>query len=306
MRARPSIDDLIKRLNSARESDLRSRPKLTKRELVWLCRKVKRIFKKQPVFLELTSPITICGDLHGQFSDLVKIFDPPMTPDLTDYLFLGDYVDRGPFSLDTISLLFAYKVKYLNNFFLLKGNHECPTVNSQYGFLDECAHAFPDSPIWAKFNDCFAWMPIAARIDGRIFCVHGGIARGLRDVDQLKTILRPDEGDTRLVCDLLWSDPDPRIDNWAPNARGSGWAFGPMAADRFLRRNGLDLVVRAHESVPGGYEFPYGPETPVVTVFSASRYCGVHPNKGAVLHVERDLRLSFSTFDATGPLAAAG
>jgi serine/threonine-protein phosphatase PP1 catalytic subunit len=306
MRLRPSLDDLIKRLTCGRGGALRNGPILTKRELLWLCKKAKRVFKKQPVFLELFPPITICGDVHGQFSDLVRIFDPPMTPDLTNYLFLGDYIDRGPSSLDTIALLFAYKVKHANSFFLLKGNHECPAVNSQYGFLDECARAFPESPVWAKFNDCFAWMPIAARIDGRIFCVHGGIARGLRDVNQLKAIRRPDDGDTGLACDLLWSDPDPRIDNWAPNPRGSGWAFGPMAADRFLRRNRLDLVVRAHESVIGGYDFPYGPKTAVVTVFSAPRYGGMSPNKGAVLRVERDLRLSFSTFDAPEPRAGAG
>jgi serine/threonine-protein phosphatase PP1 catalytic subunit len=286
------IDAVISRL-VCRQKDP-DVPILTEPELIWLCKRAKQIFKSQPGFLELAPPITICGDVHGQFSDLVKIFEPPRTPDLTNYLFLGDYVDRGPSNLNTISLLFAYKVKYPRNFFLLRGNHECSQSNRQYGFFDECGRAFPDSDIWGRFNECFAWLPVAALVDGRIFCVHGGLSPELAHIRQFKKVRRPNDGRAGLVGDLLWSDPDPAIDAWGPSPRGVGCTFGGAAVKKFLRDNDLDIIVRAHQFAPNGYDFPFYPATDLVTVFSAPGYCGVD-NKGAMLHVNENLRLSFST-----------
>jgi serine/threonine-protein phosphatase PP1 catalytic subunit len=304
MRSDPSVDELIDRLRDQRPGKPKSKsPSILNRdELLWLCREAKRVFKKQPVFLELFPPITICGDVHGQFSDLLRIFEPPRSPDVTNYLFLGDYVDRGPYSLNTIALLFAYKIKYPTNFFLLRGNHECRETNREYGFWQECQQAFPQSMVWHKFNNCFGWLPISAIIDGRIFCVHGGICQDLKKIDQLRAINRPTDGEEdAFVCSLLWSDPERMVDNWQISDRGLGCLFGVRPLETFLRINDLDLLVRAHQAVNDGYEFPYAPRKDAVTVFSAPRYCGEYDNKAAIMQVDEFLCISFLTFEPDTP-----
>jgi serine/threonine-protein phosphatase PP1 catalytic subunit len=294
------LDAIIEKLLSHAKSVFSDFPALGEADLLWLCRQAKSVFRSQPVLLELFPPITICGDLHGQFTDLTRILAPPASPDVANYLFLGDYVDRGPSSLNTIALLFAYKVKYPQNFFMLRGNHECRLPNSRYGFFDECNRYFPNSSVWAKFNSVFDWMPISAVIDGRILCVHGGLSRKLRDLNQLRRIDRPDNGDTELVSDLIWSDPSRHVSSWVPSERGCGWLFGINAVETFLRNNDLDLIVRAHEAVEDGYDFPYYPRRDVVTVFSAPGYCGQSDMKGALLHVDALLNIEFSTVEPEG------
>jgi serine/threonine-protein phosphatase PP1 catalytic subunit len=209
-------------------------------------------------------------------------------------LFLGDYVDRGPSSLNTIALLFACKVRYPLNFFLLRGNHECRIPNSRYGFLDECNHYFPDSKIWKKFNSVFDWMPIAAVIDGRIFCVHGGLSPRLFRLAQLKEIERPDNGDNTIVSDLIWSDPAPEVKSWVASDRGLGWLFGINIVETFLNINDLDLIVRAHEAVVVGDEFPYGSRRGLVTIFSAPGSTRGQKNKGAFMQVDATLNIDNS------------
>jgi serine/threonine-protein phosphatase PP1 catalytic subunit len=302
MQEEPSVDQIIDRLREQRTAKTKSVTVLTKGEVLWLCKEAKRIFKKQPVFLELFPPLTICGDVHGQFLDLLTIFDPPRSPEVTNYLFLGDYVDRGPASLNTICLLFAYKIKYPTNFFLLRGNHECAETNREYGFYQECNQAFPQSTVWTKFNDCFGWLPISALIDGRILCLHGGLAQDLKKLEQLKQIHRPTNGeDDPLVCAVLWSDPERRVDYWEESDRGIGTLFGARPLDSFLKNNDLDILVRAHQAVQEGYEFPFHPKKNAVTVFSAPRYCGEYDNKGGLMHVDEFLCISFSQFESVAP-----
>jgi serine/threonine-protein phosphatase PP1 catalytic subunit len=300
--ADPSVDQIIDRLRELRNEKNISNNFLSKNEHLWLCKEARRVFKDQPVFLELFPPLTIVGDIHGQLPDLLHIFDPPRTPDVTNYLFLGDYVDRGNWSLNTIALLFAYKIKYPGNFFLLRGNHECPETNKEYGFMAECNQAFPGTNLWQKYNDTFAWMPISAVIDGRILCVHGGLSRDLKKLDQLKKIVRPNDGEQdELVSNLLWSDPEKRVENWEVSDRGLGFLFGLRPVERFLKDNQLDILVRAHQAVNDGYEFPYAPRKEAVTVFSAPRYCGEYDNKAALMHVDESLVISFSTIESEAP-----
>lgn len=144
-----------------------------------LCLKSREIFLQQPILLELEAPLKICGDIHGQYTDLLRLFEYGGFPPEANYLFLGDYVDRGKQSLETICLLLAYKIKYPENFFLLRGNHECASINRIYGFYDECKRRY-NVKLWKTFTDCFNCLPIAAIIDEKIFCCHGGLSPDLQ------------------------------------------------------------------------------------------------------------------------------
>ncbi len=246
---------------------------------------------KQPAYLELESPITVCGDTHGQYSDLLKLFEVGGFPPETNYLFLGDYVDRGKQSLETICLLLAFKIKYDENFFLLRGNHECASINRIYGFYDECKRRY-NLKIWKVFIDLFNCLPIAANIDDKILLMHGGLSPELTCLDQLKKIIRPtDVPEAGLLCDLLWSDPDSQCNGWGRNERGVSVVFNEKVLEKFLNKTGLDLVCRAHQVVEEGYEF-FG-NRQLVTVFSAPNYCGEFDNAGAMMVIDENLMCSF-------------
>ena len=261
-----------------------------------LCNKVLQIFKDQPILLELRPPLTICGDVHGQYHDLLRLFHRCGPPPKTNYLFLGDYVDRGVQSIDTICLLFAYKIRYPENFFLLRGNHECSYINREFGFYDECIQQF-NIKIWQLFCNVFNYLPVAAIVDDKIFCVHGGISPDLRSMDDIRALDEqrpleiPEEG---LLCDLVWADPDIDTKDWGPNDRGASYVFGVNPLKRFLSRFKFDLVVRAHQAVMGGYDFPFADEQGIVTLFSAPNYCYEYDNKGATMQVDPNLYCSFT------------
>lgn len=283
------IDDLIARLRNARISRT-SKVYMTYEEITSVIEKSKLIFLEQPVLLELTAPMKICGDIHGQFFDLLDLFEFGGPPSEVSYLFLGDYVDRGKNSLETICLLLCYKIKYKETFFLLRGNHESASINKIYGFFDECKRRF-DSRLWKKFGECFNCLPICAIVAGKILCMHGGISPDLVSIDQIRNIKRPTEvPDNGLLCDLLWSDPD-NIDGWADNDRGVSVTFGPDIVHNFLNKHDLDLICRAHQVVEDGYEF--FADQGLVTVFSAPNYCGEFNNSGGVMCVDINLVCSF-------------
>ncbi|TYI35240.1 hypothetical protein ES332_A03G062600v1 [Gossypium tomentosum] len=196
-------------------------------EIRQLCTVAREIFIQQPTLLELEAPIKICGDIHGQYVDLLRIFEYGGFPPSVNYLFLGDYVDRGKQSLETICLLLAYKIKYPDNLFLLRGNHECASINRIYGFYDECKRRF-NVKVWRIFTECFNCLPVAALIDDKILCMHGGLSPDLTNLDQIRALTRPtDVPDTGLLCDLLWSDPGRDIKGWGMSDRGVSFTFGP-------------------------------------------------------------------------------
>ncbi|KAJ6964356.1 serine/threonine-protein phosphatase PP1 isozyme 2-like [Populus alba x Populus x berolinensis] len=231
------------------------------------------------------------SDIHGQYSDLLRLFEYGGFPPSANYLFLGDYVDRGKQSLETICLLLAYKIKYPENFFLLRGNHESASINRIYGFYDECKRRF-NVKLWKTFTDCFNCLPVAALIDDKILCMHGGLSPELTNMDQIRNLPRPtDVPDSGLLCDLLWSDPDRDIKGWGMNDRGVSYTFGPDKVAEFLMRNDMDLVCRAHQVVEDGYEF--FAERQLVTIFSAPNYCGEFDNAGAMMSVDETLMCSF-------------
>lgn len=291
MAAEINPDDIIDRLLKARGSRTVQTIKLTEQEVRSLCLKSREIFLQQPILLELGAPIKICGDIHGQYMDLLRLFEYGGFPPKANYLFLGDYVDRGKQSLETICLLLAYKIKYPENFFLLRGNHECASINRIYGFFDECKRRY-NTKLWKTFTDCFNCLPIAAIVDDKIFCCHGGLSPDLHDLEQIKEIARPtDVPDTGLLCDLLWSDPDKDVRGWGENDRGVSFTFGPDIVTKFNNRHDLDLVCRAHQVVEDGYEF--FARRQLVTLFSAPNYCGDYDNAGGMMTVDEDLLCSF-------------
>lgn len=200
----------------------------------------------QPILLELEAPLKVCGDIHGQYYDLLRLFEYGGFPPESNYLFLGDYVDRGKYSIETICLLFCYKIKYPENFFMLRGNHESATINRLYGFYDECKRRY-SIRLWKIFCDVFNCLPISAVIDEKILCMHGGLSPELTSLDQINKIPRPaDVPDNGMVCDLLWSDPEKDAKGWEENERGVSYVFGPDIVTSMLKKLDLDLVCRAH------------------------------------------------------------
>ena len=244
--------------------------------------------------------MNICGDIHGQFYDLLQLFELGGYPPDKNYLFLGDYVDRGRQSIETICLLLAYKIKYPENFFLLRGNHECSSVNRVYGFYDECKRRY-SIKLWKNFIDVFNCLPIAAVIDDSIFCCHGGLSPELIFISQIKNILRPtDVPDYGLLCDILWSDPDENTtDFFGVNERGISVTFSKKLLEQFLKDNNLDMLIRAHQVVEEGYEF-FG-DKKCVTVFSAPNYCGMFDNSGAMIVVDENLKCYFNVIKCKDP-----
>jgi len=285
------VDSVIERLLAVRGKRPGKSVNLTETEIKNLCLKSKEIFLSQPILLELEAPIKIVGDIHGQYYDLLRLFEYGGFPPDANYLFLGDYVDRGKQSLETICLLLAYKIKYPENFFLLRGNHECASINRIYGFYDECKRRY-NIKLWKTFTDCFNCLPIAAVIDEKIFCVHGGLSPEHHTMDQIRRIPRPtDVPDSGIICDLLWSDPDKDIEGWGENDRGVSFTFGGDVVAKFLKKHDLDLVCRAHQVVEDGYEF--FAKRRLVTIFSAPNYCGEFDNAGAMMSVDETLMCSF-------------
>jgi serine/threonine-protein phosphatase PP1 catalytic subunit len=248
-------------------------------EIMAICAAAREVFLSQPALLELSPPVKIVGDVHGQYTDLIRMFEMCGFPPAANYLFLGDYVDRGKQSLETILLLLCYKLKYPENFFLLRGNHECANVTRVYGFYDECKRRC-NVKIWKTFVDTFNTLPIASIVAGKIFCVHGGLSPSLSHMDDIRQISRPtDVPDYGLLNDLLWSDPADNLDaDWATNERGVSYCFGKKVIMEFLQRHEFDLVCRAHMVVEDGYEFFN--DRILVTVFSAPNVSSI-PNSTA-------------------------
>lgn len=287
----PLLNDIIKRLLHGGKAGRSRQVQLSELEIRQLCVDAKQVFLSQPNLLEVHAPIKICGDIHGQYLDLLRIFDCGGFPPSSTYLFLGDYVDRGKQSLETICLLLAYKIKYPNKIFLLRGNHEDAKINRVYGFYDECKRRF-NVRLWKIFTDCFNCLPIAAIVDAKILCMHGGLSPELTSLDQIRDMQRPAEiPDYGLLCDLLWSDPDPDIKGWGTSDRGVSCTFGADKLIEFLEKNDLDLICRAHQVVEDGYEF--FAKRRLVTIFSAPNYCGEFDNAGALLSIDVSLMCSF-------------
>jgi len=285
------VDGVINQCLEARGSKPGKLVQFSEGQLKALCTAAREVFLSQCSLLELEAPVKLCGDIHGQYHDLLRMFEYGGFPPESNYLFLGDYVDRGKQSLETITLMFAYKVKYPENFFLLRGNHESASISRIYGFYDECKRRC-NIKMWKQFCDVFNTLPVCGLIDEKIMCMHGGLSPEISNMDQIRRLVRPtDVPDTGIICDLLWADPDKDITGWAESDRGCSFIFGADVVTSFLQKMDLDLICRAHQVVEDGYEF--FAKRQLITLFSAPNYCGEFDNAGAMMSVDETLMCSF-------------
>ncbi|GAD97748.1 TOR signaling pathway phosphatase SitA [Paecilomyces variotii No. 5] len=339
---------------------------LSEHHMKQLCEMVKEFMMEESNIQPVSTPVTICGDIHGQFYDLLELFrvaggmpnqpavetpataptvislediEPPST--ITDpklrkklrnadapgddeddtrsngsgqrgrsssatsgdqaptgnFVFLGDYVDRGYFSLETLTLLLCLKAKYPDKITLVRGNHESRQITQVYGFYEECFQKYGNASVWKACCQVFDFMTLGAIIDGKVLCVHGGLSPEIRTLDQVRVLARaqeiPHEG---AFCDLVWSDPED-VETWAVSPRGAGWLFGDKVAEEFCHVNDLTLIARAHQLVNEGYKYHFNNQD-VVTVWSAPNYCYRCGNLASVCEIREDLKPTFKLFSA--------
>lgn len=255
--------------------------------LIELCQSASAVFANEPTLLRLPAGIKLVGDIHGNADDLLRIFERCGYPPDAKYLFLGDYVDRGPYSIEVLTLLFSLKCKYPKHLYMLRGNHETSSIASTYGFLNECRQKF-SRHLFLEFSEVFQNLPIAAVIDDAIFCVHGGLSPLLADLESFEQLPKPRSLLTGVFIDILWSDPSADAIDFVPSPRGLGYLFSEECLNSFLDRNDLQLMVRSHESCPDGIDWAFGRGGKCVTVFSSPDYCG-GANRGAIIRVSEEL-----------------
>ena len=269
---------------------------ISEADLKKLCTHVKNLLMEEANVQPVASPVTICGDIHGQFYDLLELIR--ISGDLpgTNYIFMGDFVDRGHNSVETFQYLLCLKAMYPDSVTLLRGNHESRQITQVYGFYEECVRKYGNANPWKYCVEVFDFLDLAALVDGKVFCVHGGLSPALKSIDQMQVIERvqeiPHQGP---YCDLMWSDPED-ITDWAISPRGAGYLFGSKATKQFNYINDLSLVCRAHQLVMEGYKYHF-PEKSLVTVWSAPNYCYRCGNVASVLQIDEHLNQNFKLFN---------
>ncbi len=276
--------------------DLKELKCLPEKDLKLLCEKAKEIFIEESNVQNVSAPVIICGDIHGQIYDLLELFKKGGDIPSSRYIFMGDYVDRGYNGVEVLELLLALKIKYPEHITLLRGNHESRQICFAYGFYEEITRKYGNANAWEYFTDLFDYLPLAALVEGKLFCVHGGLSPYISTVDQIRLINRkmeiPREG---VFCDLMWSDPDD-IETWLMSCRGAGWIFGWKVVDEFTHINGLELICRAHQLVMEGFKYWFEKKN-LCTVWSAPNYCYRCGNKASILKISSDLSRTIDYFD---------
>ena len=275
-------------------SDLKANKILPERDLRRICEKVKELLIEESNVQPVCAPVTICGDIHGQFFDLLELFRIGGDIPGTNYIFIGDFVDRGYNSVETFELLMCLKIKYPSHVTLLRGNHESRQITLVYGFLDEVMKKYGNSNPWNYCMEVFDLLPLGATVNGEIFCVHGGLSPEIKTIDQIRLIERnqeiPHEG---AFCDLMWSDPD-SIETFVMSNRGAGWLFGSKVTQEFNHINDLKMIARAHQLVQEGYQYWF--DEILATVWSAPNYCYRCGNLASILEINENLERKFITF----------
>lgn len=277
-----------------------------------LCFKLKEMLVRESNVVHISTPVTVVGDIHGQFHDLMEIFHIGGPAPDTNYLFLGDYVDRGLYSVETIILLVALKLRYPRRIHLLRGNHESRQITQSYGFFTECLNKYGDgSKVWHHLTDLFDYLVLCCIIDDELFCVHGGLSPNVQTIDQIKIIDRfreiPHDG---AMADLVWSDPEElntdsighreefyreSSQQFQVSPRGAGYTFGRCVVEKFLHTNDMSRIYRAHQLCNEGYQVYF--DGLVTTVWSAPNYCYRCGNKASILELYSTNEFYFNVFE---------
>ena len=269
----------------------------TEKEIKGLYNKAREILDTLDNVAQLECPITVCGDIHGQFEDLLEIFDIGGEVPETNYIFLGDYVDRGYNSVETFIFLLTLKIKYPHRITLLRGNHESRQITQAYGFYEECQRKYGSVNVWRMCTDIFDLFQLAAVIESKVFCVHGGLSPHVNLIDDIRKLDRkqevPRDGP---MSDILWSDPDKEVKTYSYSPRGAGYLFGEEDTVKFNRENNIDLIARAHQLIQEGYQFLFNDK--LVTVWSAPNYCYRCGNDASIMEFDEHMNRSFKIFEA--------
>ncbi|CAH6723301.1 serine/threonine-protein phosphatase 2B catalytic subunit A1 [[Candida] jaroonii] len=283
--------------------------RLRQHQAIRILHEATKLLSSEPNLLEVPAPITVCGDIHGQYYDLIKLFEVGGDPSTTSYLFLGDYVDRGSFSIECLLYLYSLKLTYPDKVFMLRGNHECKHLTEYFTFKNECLHKYNEE-LYEKSLASFNALPLAAIMNKQFFCVHGGLSPELKSLNDLVKLNRFREPPTKgLMCDLLWADPiedydDDNIDQtfMKNSVRGCSYAFTYKASCQFLERTGLLSIIRAHEAQDAGYRMYKRTKTmgfpSLLTMFSAPNYLDNYNNKAAILKYENNV-MNIRQFNAS-------
>ncbi|EGR44976.1 uncharacterized protein TRIREDRAFT_52144 [Trichoderma reesei QM6a] len=289
------IDDMTERFKNGKL--------IAKKYVYQILIAVKKIVYEEPTMVEVDVPegveLTVCGDTHGQYFDLMELFRRNGSPsDKHWYLFNGDFVDRGSWSTEIALLLYAYKWLRPKGFFLNRGNHETDDMNKVYGFEGECKAKYNER-IFRLFSESFSALPLATLIGSKYLVLHGGLFSDdkvtLDDIRKLNRHAQRQPGQAGLMMEMLWTDPQDEPGR-GPSKRGVGMQFGPDVTKRFCENNGLEAVIRSHEVRMDGYEVQH--DGKCITVFSAPRYCDSTENRGAYINIGPDYKLRFEQFDA--------
>jgi len=257
---------------------------------------VSEIFDAEPNLLILDSPICVCGDTHGQLYDVISLFEKFGNPGDTRYIFTGDYVDRGAYSIELLCLYLSYKILFPGHIYLLRGNHETAAVNIEYGFHDEILSKYHgDDTIWKAANSLFQLLPVASLIDESYFLVHGGIYPKFKNITEINNINRRCEPSLdSLLAQILWSDPSEMHTVSCRSQRRTGYYFCENDAKEFVANNHIKAIVRSHELVDG-YQMLFNGI--VITIWSAPNYCNVCNNIAAVMMISPNEPPKFKQFD---------
>ena len=275
---------------------LRGGGQLNLDEIEALVSKVRLLMVEEGNVCRVDAPAVIVGDIHGQFFDMLEMFARVGMPPQTSFLFLGDLVDRGHNSIETLAYLLLLKVRFPDRVTMIRGNHESKAANRSYGFYDECRRKFENIKAWLLFTDLFEFFPLSAVVGGRIFCVHGGISHEFSELDSIRYCDRKQElTEKGIMADLLWSDPDPSDSAaFSPSQRGIGHLYGSQPVKQFLHTNDLELITRSHQMTAEGYEVLF--DGKVITVWSAPNYLYRCGNKASVLCVDEKMGREFKMF----------
>lgn len=264
-----------------------------------ICSKVIEIVVQEANIQHVSTPVTVCGDIHGQLHDMITLFQTGGECPGTQYLFLGDFVDRGFYSLESLLLLLTLKIRYPDRITLIRGNHELRQITTVYGFYDECLRKYGNVNVWRYCCEVFDYISLGAVVGGPggVFCVHGGLSPDVDTIDEIRRLDRkqevPHEG---VMCDFLWLDPED-VAAWAVLPRGAGFLFGENEVRKFSQKNDILLIARAHQLVMEGYKEMFAGA--LVTVWSAPNYCYRCGNVASILTIDDHLNRDYKVFEAS-------